>query len=118
MTPETPCSDWNDGSAARIEALAQADCVRAIGETGLDFNRSYSPPEAQQQAFCAQMELAVARSMPLFCHQRDAHAPFVEMLGKYRDRLGPIISISTAISALPAGFATSDAVSNCSNWCA
>ena len=33
-------SDWNDGSAARIEALEQADCVRAIGETGLDFNRS------------------------------------------------------------------------------
>jgi len=84
-------SDWNDASSARIEALARADCVRAIGETGLDFNRNYSPPEAQQQAFCAQMELAAARGMPLFCHQRDAHARFVELLGKYRDRLGPVV---------------------------
>ena len=35
-------SDWNDDSYAALWQLAQHDCVRAIGETGLDFNRNYS----------------------------------------------------------------------------
>lgn len=84
-------SDWDVSSATRLEALAQQECVRAIGETGLDFNRNYSPPEAQEQAFCAQMALAARLALPLFCHQRDAHARFVELLAARRDRLGPVV---------------------------
>ncbi len=84
-------SDWDGQSAARLETLARADCVRAIGETGLDFNRNYSPPDAQEKAFQAQMELAAATSMSLFCHQRDAHERFVRMLTEWRDRLGPVV---------------------------
>ena len=84
-------SEWDASSLADLEAMAQQQCVRAIGETGLDFNRNYSPPAAQEFAFEQQMELAVSLKMPLFCHQRDAHRRFVEMLGEYRDQLSRLV---------------------------
>jgi len=84
-------SDWNESSFDELKSMAQHDCVRAIGETGLDFNRSYSPHPAQEIVFQQQMELAVALKMPLFCHQRDAHKRFVEMLHEYRDDISRLV---------------------------
>ncbi len=84
-------SEWDENSLADLGTMAQQDCVRAIGETGLDFNRNYSPPEAQEYAFRQQMELAASLKMPLFCHQRDAHHRFVEMLREYRDDLSRLV---------------------------
>ncbi|MDH3634353.1 MAG: TatD family hydrolase [Gammaproteobacteria bacterium] len=84
-------SEWEDISSDLLKSMAQQDCVRAIGETGLDFNRNYSPRPAQEIAFQRQMELAVALQMPLFCHQRDAHERFVEMLREFRDDLSRIV---------------------------
>ena len=77
-------SDWQPDSYAQLRALALEECVRAIGETGLDFNRNYSPPEAQERAFAEQMALAIDLQMPLFCHQRDAHERFLGMLREQR----------------------------------
>ncbi len=84
-------SDWDSHSLDRLEQMARIDCVRAIGETGLDFNRNYSPPAAQEHAFRQQLELAVALKMPLFCHQRDAHRRFVEMIAEYRDGIDKLV---------------------------
>ena len=84
-------SEWHENSYAELELLAQQDCVRAIGESGLDFNRNYSPHPAQESCFERQMELAVALQMPLFCHQRDAHRRFVEMLRLYRDDIKRLV---------------------------
>jgi len=84
-------SDWDETSYTDLKTMAQQDCVRAIGETGLDFNRNYSPPAAQEFVFQQQMELAVALKLPLFCHQRDAHGRFVEMLREYRDALDKLV---------------------------
>ena len=84
-------SDWEPRSAASVATMAREPCVRAIGETGLDFNRNYSPPEAQESAFEEQLRLAVEFGMPLFCHQRDAHRRFVEILRPHRDALGPVV---------------------------
>ena len=84
-------SDYTKTSYGELETLAQNDCVRAIGETGLDFNRNYSPVEAQEFAFRQQMELAASLGKPLFCHQRDAHRRFVEMLREYRDRISRLV---------------------------
>lgn len=77
-------SEWDNNSRGALEQMASQDCVRAIGEAGLDFNRNYSPPEAQEHAFEKQLELAVELRLPLFCHQRDAHSRFVEMLRVFR----------------------------------
>jgi TatD DNase family protein len=84
-------SEWNADSRAELEAMAKSNCVRAIGETGLDFNRNYSPHPAQEMVFQQQMELAVELQMPLFCHQRDAHQRFVTMLREYRNDIDKVV---------------------------
>ncbi len=84
-------SEWKQQSYQQLKALAANDCVRAIGETGLDFNRNYSPPDAQERAFEKQMQLAAELDLPLFCHQRDAHQRFVQMLRSHRDNLQAVV---------------------------
>jgi TatD DNase family protein len=84
-------SEWDALSPDRLRQLAQQPGARAIGETGLDFNRSYSPQGAQETAFRRQLELAAELEMPVFCHQRDAHSRFVAILREYRERLGAVV---------------------------
>lgn len=72
---------------AQITELAKADIVRAVGETGLDFNRDYSPRPAQESVFEKHLELASAINKPLFLHQRDAHERFLPILRSFRDAL-------------------------------
>lgn len=59
---------------ADLKALTEHPSVRAIGECGLDYNRNYSPPEAQRRVFAAQVELAIECGLPLYLHERDALA--------------------------------------------
>lgn len=72
---------------AEIAELAQAPAVRAIGETGLDYHRDFAPRSTQRVAFEAQLELAAAVGLPVFLHQRDAHADFLALLSRWRHRL-------------------------------
>jgi TatD DNase family protein len=59
----------------------------AVGECGLDYQRNFSPHEAQRRAFAAQLELAAELHKPVFLHQRDAHADFLAMLAEFAPRL-------------------------------
>lgn len=67
--------------------LAQRDLVVAVGETGLDFNRNFSPAAAQLKIFEQHLELACELAKPMFLHQRDAHDQFLPLLKKYRQNL-------------------------------
>ena len=58
-------SDWKPDTETILRQLAENDCVRAVGETGLDFNRNYSPREAQIEAFRQQLELAISIDKPI-----------------------------------------------------
>lgn len=80
-------SEWDPAAGEAIATLASESTVVAIGETGLDFNRDFSPRADQERAFAAQLELAVEQKLPVFLHQRDAAGRFVEILREYRDRL-------------------------------
>lgn len=74
-----------DASAlAHIAELAVHAELVAIGETGLDFNRNFSPQDIQQQVFEKHLQLAARLQKPLFLHQRDAHAAFIDLLRTYR----------------------------------
>lgn len=84
-------SDWMADTAGKISKLATQPCVRAIGETGLDFNRNYSPSPAQTDVFRQQLEIATQLNMPVFCHQRDAHDTFLSILKEYRDNLTKVV---------------------------
>ena len=68
--------EWHSGSAAALERLAAEREVVAIGETGLDFNRDFSPRPDQERALEAHLELAAGLGMPVFLHERDAHERF------------------------------------------
>ncbi|MBB4034213.1 TatD DNase family protein [Dysgonomonas hofstadii] len=67
-----------------LEKLTKQDCVVAIGECGLDYNRDFSPRDVQRQYFEAQIELACKTGLPLFLHERDAFEDFYKILEKYR----------------------------------
>jgi TatD DNase family protein len=71
---------------ALLELLSLPKVV-AVGECGLDYYRNFSPPEAQRNAFVAQLELAASIGKPVFLHQRDAHADFVDILRDFSGRL-------------------------------
>ena len=79
--------DYDDATDALLRELARQPEVRAVGETGLDYNRNYSPRDVQLQAFERQLQIAVEVQKPLFLHQRDAHHDFVALLRRYRDRI-------------------------------
>ncbi len=66
---------FDDEAAAAIEALAQEDVVRAIGETGLDYYRDNASEEAQVRAFEAQIGIARRTRLPLVIHVRDSSGP-------------------------------------------
>jgi len=84
-------SDWTSDTSDQITQLAIQPCVRAIGETGLDFNRNYSPSPAQTDVFRQQLEIASQLEMPVFSHQRDAHDTFLSILKEYRSSLTKVV---------------------------
>ena len=73
-------SHWTDQSATQFAPLWADGHVVAIGECGLDYNRMFSPKEAQRAAFEAQVAVAVRSAKPLFLHCRDAFDDFRAML--------------------------------------
>jgi TatD DNase family protein len=79
--------DYDDATDAALRELGGNPLVRAVGETGLDYNRNYSPREVQLQVFERQLQIAVDVQKPLFLHQRDAHHDFVALLRRYRDKV-------------------------------
>jgi TatD DNase family protein len=79
--------DYDDATDALLRELVRDPHVRAVGETGLDYNRNYSPRDVQVQVFERQLQIAVDLHKPVFLHQRDAHHDFIALLRRYRDKL-------------------------------
>ena len=75
-----------DVEAALRELHALSEVV-AVGETGLDYFRNFSPRAAQLFAFERQLELAADCGKPLFLHQRDAHGDFLACMDNVRGRI-------------------------------
>jgi TatD DNase family protein len=79
MHPHT-AKDWSAQSSTQFEPLWADERVVAVGECGLDYNRMFSPKDAQRHAFEAQIAAAVRLDKPLFLHCRDAFDDFHAML--------------------------------------
>jgi TatD DNase family protein len=79
----------NSASEARpadfetIEALAAAPEVVAIGETGLDNYRQFTPPARQREAFEWHLRLAEARGLPVIVHNRQADAEIADLATRH-----------------------------------
>ncbi len=84
-------SDFDADTEGLLRELQAQPQVKAVGETGLDYNRNFSPREAQLFAFERQLGLAIECGKPLFLHQRDAHADFIACMDNVRGRIGAAV---------------------------
>ena len=87
---------FGDGDAHAVERAAADPVVRAIGETGLDYYRDYSPREDQRRAFEAQVDLARRLELPLVIHTRAAEDDTFAIL---RDRAAGLTVVLHCFSA-------------------
>jgi TatD DNase family protein len=77
---------------AELQQLAAHPQVKAWGETGLDFNRMYSPQDLQEKWFQRQIEIALERRLPLILHERDSGGRFLAILRSFgRQRLQGVV---------------------------
>lgn len=65
--------------AAIAELCRRPECV-AVGETGLDYFKEFSPAREQRKGFRRHLELARELDKPVVIHCRDAHRDTVELL--------------------------------------
>jgi TatD DNase family protein len=83
----------NDASLARagdfeeIAELARSPVVVGIGETGLDYYRTRTPPERQREALSWHLELAREVGLPVVIHNRDADEDVATLLEAYAARV-------------------------------
>jgi len=84
-------SDYDADTDSLLRELAVHSEVVAIGETGLDYFRDFSPRDEQRSSFEQQILIAIETGLPLFLHQRDAHGDFVSILKEHRDQLNEVV---------------------------
>ena len=72
------CTEDQIKSLGRI--AAENPKVRAWGETGLDFNRMYSPKEDQEKWFERQIAAAQEAGFAMIFHERDSAGRFLQIL--------------------------------------
>ena len=84
-------SQYDSETDSLLRELASHEKVVAIGETGLDYFRDFSPRKEQRSCFEFQIQIAIDTGLPFFLHQRDAHADFIAILKESRDQLNEIV---------------------------
>ncbi len=100
-----------------VAALCKLERVVAVGETGLDYNRNYSPRRDQLDCFEQHLEIAAAVGKPLFLHQRDAHEDFLAILKRHRGRVaGGVVHCFTDTRAALRGYLELDMHIGVTGW--
>jgi len=66
-----------------LASLAASPKVVAIGETGLDYYRDWSPRSIQREWFRAHIEIARAAGKAVMIHDREAHEDVLSILAEY-----------------------------------
>ena len=79
--------DYQKGDEECLASLLQSPKGVAVGEIGLDYHYEDTDEAAQKRAFCAQLELAEALSLPVIIHSRDAAADTLRILKDNRAKL-------------------------------
>lgn len=85
-------SSCSDQVMKKLTELAKTPKVCAWGETGLDFNRMYSPKANQETWFVRQIQTADDQKLPLILHERDSNGRLLEILNAHpsQDRQGVV----------------------------
>jgi TatD DNase family protein len=77
--------DWD-----AVAALAADPQVAAVGETGLDRHRDFTPFAVQEDYFARHLALGRRLQKPVVIHCREAEADVLRMLREDFDRHGPV----------------------------
>lgn len=80
-----------DDYLAELRDHARHPRVVAIGETGLDFYRDYSPRADQERWFRAQLRLADEMGLPVVIHQRSALEETLGILEEMRPQAAGVL---------------------------
>lgn len=83
--------ETTEQAIARFRELTAMDKVKAVGETGLDFFRNFSPADQQLSSFERHIELAIETGLPMFLHERDAYPQLADTIRAHRDQLGDLV---------------------------
>ena len=89
------------GEWDRVERLAVAGRVAAVGETGLDWYRTSAPPEVQREYFDRHIRLAQRLGLPLVIHTRESIRDTLDTLREATVR-GPLRAILHAFTGTAA----------------
>ncbi|NNJ64388.1 MAG: hydrolase TatD [Xanthomonadales bacterium] len=84
-------SEYTDDTDILLRGLAEHEELVAVGETGLDYFRDFSPRDVQRTVFERQLQIGIDSGLPMFLHLRDAHEDFHAMLRAHRDRLAEVV---------------------------
>lgn len=77
----------------RIGELTEHPAVVGIGETGLDYYRTFSEPKLQEEYLLRHVELAARRQLPVVIHNRDASARLGELLDEWARGGAPLTGV-------------------------
>ena len=80
-------SSYNEDVHHALTLLLKNEKVVAVGECGLDFNRNFSTPDEQLQAFEQQLLLAKDCQKPVFLHEREAFDAQYPLIKKHRENI-------------------------------
>ena len=84
-------AEFTDETDALLRTLSSQPGVVAVGETGLDYFRDFSPRDIQRDVFRKHLKIGTDTGLPLFLHLRDAHEDFHSILAQARDSLSDVV---------------------------
>ena len=87
------------GGSLKIKELLNKPKVVAVGETGLDYYKNYSPKAEQERLFCQLIELGAPSGLPFVFHIRDAWEDFWRIYDSYQSASQRIRGVVHSVSA-------------------
>lgn len=68
---------FNSDHGQKIQDLAKAKKIKAVGEIGLDFHYKFSPPRQQEETLRYQLHLAQELDLPVILHSRESEKELI-----------------------------------------
>jgi TatD DNase family protein len=74
------------GAFREIEQLSTQPRVVAVGEIGLDYHYTFSPPDVQRHVFMSHLALANRHRLPVIIHNRESTEDLLDLLDSKEGR--------------------------------
>lgn len=107
-------TDVSEKTIDTIAQLANLGAV-AIGETGLDYFRNFSPRDSQRRVFQELLELATRLQLPAFVHDRDSEGETLELLERHA-RTNVVVHCFTGGQSLLDAYVANDYYIGITGW--